>query len=465
MRLGTRFVATLAAMVVSGLAWAEAPAPPIRWVPPPSFDEKAPGLGLPLLPGLQHAILYDPLPCRAAVDEGGDGRYEGLRHGAYNHHQQIALTHDKFIVYWTNHACDENGPGQRILAKAGTFNADRTAVDWGGDETLVELAGAPVPVRRRNPVFPPDVIAEAYAFGQVRVIDGRLYLFGRLEACHGWTNDVKHHKRVSGPIPAANWSDARDLKRGFRWDMWRDLGLRFVQQWEVHGKTLRPASPLYKTCEMVERIEVTPGRFKRVLPPSDVYRRARPLAEAPAAFRAAAARNDYARFSRHPKYAPGTEKLTEDGKNGLAHHTEFRRPDGSWVVVRDNLLSPTHYYAASKARQEDVYPPGVRTNLFGSAMPVAGELPDGRPWIVCNTQSRHDMYLTLSKDGRLFDQTWLLLHAVRPKSDNGMFKGGGPQYFQAVTVGEAIWVVYSIGKEQIGATRIPCAALGQSRNR
>ncbi len=44
-------------------------------------------------------------------------------------------------------------------------------------------------------------------------------------------------------------------------------------------------------------------------------------------------------------------------------------------------------------------------------------------------------------------------------TDGGMHKGGGPQYFQAVTVGGNIWVVYSIGKSQVGLTRIPLAAL------
>ena len=37
--------------------------------------------------------------------------------------------------------------------------------------------------------------------------------------------------------------------------------------------------------------------------------------------------------------------------------------------------------------------------------------------------------------------------------------GGGPQYFQAVTVGDNIWVAYSIAKEQVGVTRIPLASL------
>ncbi len=445
----------IAGGAVHGAAPASEPVPPIRWLAPKTFAPQSPGLGLPVLPGVQHTVIYSPQACKASVDEGGKGRYESLRHGTYNHHQQIAMVQNKFIVFWTNHARDENGPGQRLLAKVGTFNADRTAIDWGGDETLVELAEPPVPVRRRSPSFQPDVIAEAFVQGNVRIINGRIYVFGLLQACHGWTDDVKYHKRLNKPVPAEHWSDTKDQQRGFRWDMWLDLGLRFVQAWEVAGRTLRPASALYKTRDMADRIEVTPGRFKRVLQPSGRYTQMRPLSEASEQFQADVTRGTPLTFARYPKYAPGTEKLAADGKNGLAHHTEFKRPDGTWVAIRDNLLNPTHYYAASKTRHDAFYPPAVRTNLFGSAMPTAGELPDGRPWIVCNNQSRQDMYLTLSKDGRVFDQTWLLLHSDRSRSDDGMFKGGGPQYFQSVTVGPNIWIVYSITKELIGVTRIP----------
>ncbi len=93
-------------------------------------------------------------------------------------------------------------------------------------------------------------------------------------------------------------------------------------------------------------------------------------------------------------------------------------------------------------------------------MPVAGELPDGRPWIICNNTRRHDMYITVSDDGVTFDRTWLLLHLAY-KGDGGVCKGGGPQYFQALTVGPNIWVVYSIGKEQVGVTKIPIRLLSR----
>jgi hypothetical protein len=120
---------------------------------------------------------------------------------------------------------------------------------------------------------------------------------------------------------------------------------------------------------------------------------------------------------------------------------------------------------SEKVREEDVYPPAVETNLYGGAQMIAGELADGRPWIICNSyddyfnaadRSRKVMFLTFSDDGRIFDRTWLLLHVDRTP-DGGVYKFGGPQYFTHVEVGPNIWVAYSITKEQLGITKIPTA--------
>ncbi len=436
----------------------------ITWKAPETFDPEAPGLRLPPLEGVEHTLLYDPLPSRCEPEYGGDGRYESLRHGTYSHHQKIVLFEDRFIVYWTQHSRDENGPGQRMLAKVGTFNADRTDIDWGGDETLFEIAPAPVPVRRKHFEHDPNLIYETYAQGSLKLINGRLYMIGALSACHGWTDDVQYHGCPGKPLPPERWFDAPDHENGVCFDIWWDLGCDFVQEWRMEDGELMAASPLYKRSEPVTQVEVAVGRLKYVIPVIEPYASAIPFDQAPERMRDDVLTGVPEKFERMPKYAPGTWRLTADGTSGLAHHTEFRRPDGSWVAIRDNLCNPGYYYAAEKARYADDYPPAVRTNLFGHAMPVAGELPDGRPWIVCNNQSRHDMYLTLSEDGRTFDQTWLLLHNARGNTDGGMHKGGGPQYFQAITVGGNIWVVYSIAKEQVGVSRIPLAALPKPKN-
>ena len=73
--------------------------------------------------------------------------------------------------------------------------------------------------------------------------------------------------------------------------------------------------------------------------------------------------------------------------------------------------------------------------------------------------------LALSEDGVTFDRTWLVLHINEPWVE-GFAKSarGGPQYPHVLTIGDALWVFYSIGKEQIGATRIPFSSLNPTAN-
>ena len=238
------------------------PTPVITWHPPQTFDPDEPGLGLPLLDGVEHALIYDPLPSACNLDDGGTGRYESLRHGTYSHHQKIVLFEDTFIVYWTQHSRDENGPGQRLLAKVGTFNADCTDIAWGGDETLFEIAPAPVPVRRKHWEHDPGLVYETYASGSLKLINGSLYVIGGLSACHGWTDDVQYHGFPGKPLPPERWFDANDNSKGVHFDIWWDLGCHFVQEWRLADGRLVAASPLYKRNEPITRVEVAVGRFK-----------------------------------------------------------------------------------------------------------------------------------------------------------------------------------------------------------
>ena len=437
---------------------AEAQTPPISWVPPATFDTNQAGLGLPLLPGLEETIIYNPIPSNAAVNTGGGGLYESKNHGTFNHSPTLALFDDKLIVYWYNHDQDEDAPGQRLMAKVGTFNADQTDIAWGGNETLVELAGPPGPVRRRlSTSFDPNIIYESATHGDLRIINGRFYVFGRLAAAHGWTDDVAYHGWATGPVPAANWSD--DKTSSHRFDIYHDLG-RFVQQWEIVGSTLQPSSPLYLTKDFESQVEVTAGRFKQVPAFNAPYDQVLPLAASSMEIQYDVIDGEPESFLRYPNYAPGTWNLTEDGTNGMAHYTEFQRPDGTWVVVRDNLNNPTNFYAADKANQSDFYPLGIQTNLYGAAQPVSGELPiTGSPWIIANDENRENMYLTLSEDGYTFDESWLLQNSTRNFIEPGYGKNGGAQYFQSVTIGNNIWVTYSVSKELIGVMKVPIASL------
>lgn len=432
--------------------------PPLVWVQPASFDPSQPHLGLPLLSEVRHSILYAP-----QAPEAGQNGYKSLRHGLYNHHQQFLVNGNRVIVYWTNHLQDENGPGQRLLAKVGTLAEDGSGIRWGGDETLFELAGpAMAPARRlTNNNYP--TINGAFLDGELTLVNGKMYLRGRLQACDGWTDDMRYHNTpLRAPVPGTHYRSDQDKKGGFRWDVYWFLG-SFVQQFDfVEGK-LAATSPVYFLGSRVpESLQMTEVLGKKLAPLMPAYREGKLLKDAPGEIQevVAAANRGRAPWQGHPNYAEGMFKRAANGKDGLAHFTEFQRPDGSWVAVRDNLLDPEVYYSSVRKTKADTYPPGIRTHLFGTAMPVAGNLPDGSVWIVGSNRDRTDMFLTHSRDGITFDRTWSLLHR-REHLTEGVSKPatGGPQYFKALTLGQSIHIVYSIGKESLGITEIPFSAL------
>lgn len=454
------------AFLISRLSGAETMEAPIRWVPPATFSKTKSDLGLPMLPGVESITTYDPLPCHANADEGGSGVFEDVLHGTFNHHPQIMMYRDLCITFWTNHSMDENGPGMRMLARYGKFSPDRQKIDWGGEGNIIEMAPSASAVRRRNIAGDPKIMYGVYPLARFTVINGRLYMLGKLIANDGWTTSplyrhppILQNSPADAPIPEAAWSNGRNNVTKHTYDVWWELGLSFAQQWEFDGKSLKPISPLYKLSEFRDKVKVTQSTTKSTAPLTEFYKKAIPFSRASAQMRNDVLHGKQSFNPKEPKYAPGTASLAADGKNSLAHHAEFVRPDGKYVVVRDNLINPGYYYAAIKNNQSDNYPKAVQTNLYGSAMPAAGELKNGSPWILCNSPRRDFAYLTLSKDGITFDQSWLVLH-IKGKNDGGHFKTGGPAYFQTLSLDKNIWVVYSVSKTQIGVTKMPVDKLG-----
>jgi len=447
------------------------PEAPVRWIAPDGFDPEVPGLGLPPMQEAEHFELLHCLPSKAPLDEGGTGRYESLKYGTWNHNIGIAVFRDRLIGIWDNHALDENGPGGRVVARVGKILNERGDVDWGGDESLVEPAPQPVPVRRRKLHSDHDAVRGAQAKGEFFAIDDRLFFCGRLSAIHGMTSDPSRSLREGPagkgrPIPPEHFHfgpGPEAIRGGFiHWD----LGFDFYQEWGVRDDRLQPVSPIYKENDMPDEMALTPELSLPLEPLIPPYSTAPLLSEAPDDFRALVRDGERKGFRRSPRYRPGTRRLAHDGLNGLAHGTEFRRPDGVWVAIRENQSPRVQpfYYAAVKPDAESFYPPARRTNLYGAVNPAAGELPDGQVFLLGNSPNRRNMYVTVSRDGRVFDRTWLLMYKQLSDYTPGAMKkqggpGAGPQYFAPAVVGESLWMVYSISKEHVGATRVPISSL------
>jgi hypothetical protein len=439
---------------------------PIVWHPPSTFDPEVSGLGFPQLEGISHRVIFDPAPSKANVDEGGDGKYESLLHGNYCHGPNYVIVGDYIIGRWSNHTKDEGGPGTRAIARLGRFVDDGDEIDWGGPETLVELAPPPIPPRRRY--FDVDPVnLWPYTGAGILLINGTLYATGSIHSVLGYT-DEERFRATKGPIPTENFRDTLDVDAGFFLDKWAPNGLEWVQQWKIDKGRLLPDSPMYQITPYEPRFEVTPGRFKIACPLQPPYCCLRRFEEAPGKMRADILSTREKAAAPRPKFKANAPWLAADGRHALAHSAEFTRPDGKIVILRDNLLNAGHFYAAIRENENDVYPPAIETNLIGGANISAGTLPDGRNYVIGNNyddyyrapdKSRKDMYITLSRDGINFDQTFLILHLDR-KGDGGIYKYGGPQYYHPVIHGKNMWVFYSITKMKIGLTKIPLSVLG-----
>lgn len=437
----------------------------ISWEMPEGFDPRVPGLGMRQLKEAEHLDLMRCLPSTSPADEGGSGRYESVVHGTWNHNLSSFVYKDRLIGIWHNHAQDENGPGSRTLARVGKVINERGDIDWGGEENLIELAPAAVPVRRRLLQADEDAVRDAQASGYFRLVDDRLIFCGKLTALHGVTTRVPRGipwEEVLAPEDFAFGKSAQTPADKFA--VW-DLDFRFYQEWGIKDDRFQPLSPLYKEKELADKLPMTTELSLPLEPLLPPYGDAPLLDEAPDTFQALVSQA-MAQGADGLRYRPGTEHLTEDGTNGLCHGEEYRRPDGTWVAVRENQRPRVHpfFYAAEKRDAEAFYPPARRSNLYGAVKPAPGTLPDGRVYLVINSPNRQNMFLTVSADGRHFDQTWFLRYERLSDFTPGAMKnegsaGAGPQYFKSAVLGQSLWLIYSISKEHIGATRVPIAAL------
>jgi hypothetical protein len=150
----------------------------------------------------------------------------------------------------------------------------------------------------------------------------------------------------------------------------------------------------------------------------------------------------------------------------LCEHTLYQRPDGVYVqLARDLNYSHRIYYSESKDGTDFTIP--VQTNIPDSqSKTIAGSLPDGRIYIIGNFlhnpetdatrkhYKRYPLVIALSEDGKQFEKAY----AIRYKATEPRFEVGGSsdgyQYPDAIVVGEDLWVIYSVNKQDIHISRI-----------
>lgn len=96
----------------------------------------------------------------------------------------------------------------------------------------------------------------------------------------------------------------------------------------------------------------------------------------------------------------------------------------------------------------------------------AGTLPDGQVNVINNVLplspkggGRPMLAISLSRDGLTFDRSILIRFVAPQQRYEGTAKSIGCQYPHSVVVGEHLWVIYSIHKEDIEVARIALSEL------
>lgn len=142
--------------------------------------------------------------------------------------------------------------------------------------------------------------------------------------------------------------------------------------------------------------------------------------------------------------------------------SSFHRSDGSLVMVfRDQASSFKQLASVSNDNGETWSKPTITNIPDSRAKQSAGNLPSGAAYLVNNpsgSKKRIPLTITLSKDGFLFDKSFLIRAGgdnLQPMKFEGKYKRMGYSYPKSVIWKDYLYISYSANKEEIELTRIP----------
>ena len=365
----------------------------LRWTGP--IDPNSPTLGLPRLDGVRTTLLYRATP----------------ETGTYSHHGYITSHSGVLVAAWSNHAADEDAPGQHVLFSrstdcGGTWERwnelfpphdemkPAEQQDWNADRVLIANGFA-------------EVDGKLYAIAEAHVLDERRGL-GRLARSiepDGSLGEVfclidSPPEPVAGfpRYPAASESAAPATAARINDCLARPENL---PSWEFLGGTCSPiADDGHKMCEPTQSWRLFDGRYVRL------YR---------------------------DLGTPGAQKPDRSGRN----YAQFSFDDArTWT------------------------PPSRADFPDACSRSAAGTLPDGTVYIINNPgNSRDPLVISLSADGLNFDRHAIIASGAAPRRHEGRWKDRGFAYPRAAVQGDTLFVVYSICKEDVAVAAVPISAL------
>ena len=143
----------------------------------------------------------------------------------------------------------------------------------------------------------------------------------------------------------------------------------------------------------------------------------------------------------------------------------FARAGGELVMVFRDQASTFRQLASVSRDRGATWTLPVPTDMPDArAKQSAGNLPDGTAFVVncpSGTKERAPLAVTLGRDERVFDRSFLLRGAAELPAlrYEGKFKRRGYHYPKSLVADGFLHVIYATNKESIEVTRVPVAAL------
>ncbi|MBI9041008.1 exo-alpha-sialidase [Lutibacter sp.] len=145
----------------------------------------------------------------------------------------------------------------------------------------------------------------------------------------------------------------------------------------------------------------------------------------------------------------------------------YRKKDNGIVMIfRDQESTFKKLASVSVDNGNTWTTPQIIDTPDSRAKQSAGNLPNGIAFMVSNpsgNKNRFPLVITLSKDGFVFDTSYLLRSGsesdLQPMRYNGKYKRIGYSYPKSVIWNEYLYVSYATNKEDVELTRIPISSL------
>jgi hypothetical protein len=360
--------------------------PTIRWI---GELEDGPTLGLPKLDHTETVVLY-----RAAPESG-----------TYSHHGYI-LHHDGVLyATWSNHARDEDAPGQRVLMSRSRDDG-RT---WEPFAELFPPQDDVKPASKEDPQKDRVLIANGIA-----VAEGKVYAVAEMHVL----------------------ADRRGL-----------------------GRLAREVPPVGEPGPIFWLKKNSP----RALPGFSAYP---PASDA----RFSTLAGKINAYLAEPEHLPSWEFERGTSRPKAVDHHQLCEPTQAWKLKDETLVrmyrdlgtprSGRNYAQFSRDGGETWTKPVPTEFPDACSRSAAGMLPDGTVYVINNPgRSRDPLVISLARDGLTFDRHAVIACDAPEVRHAGRWKGKGFQYPRATLANKSLFVIYSVGKEDMRVTRIPLEEL------